>query len=66
MTAAAAPVAASVFGHRAFAFYWIGRIVSILSFQMLMVAIGWQLYAITNSALDLGFLGLASSCRCCS
>ena len=25
--------------------YWIGRIVSILSFQMLMVAIGWQLYS---------------------
>ncbi len=59
MTAAAPPVAASVFGHRAFAFYWIGRIVSILSFQMLMVAIGWQLYSITDSALDLGFLGLA-------
>ncbi|MBX9840569.1 MAG: MFS transporter [Xanthobacteraceae bacterium] len=50
---------ASVFGHRAFAYYWIGRIVSILSFQMLMVAIGWQLYSITGSALDLGFLGLA-------
>jgi hypothetical protein len=26
---------------------------------MLMVAIGWQLYSITDSALDLGFLGLA-------
>jgi MFS family permease len=50
---------ASVFGHRAFAYYWIGRIVSILSFQMLMVAIGWQLYTITGSALDLGFIGLA-------
>ena len=59
MSAAAPPVAASVFGHRAFAFYWIGRIVSILSFQMLMVAIGWQLYSITDSALDLGLLGLA-------
>jgi MFS family permease len=59
VSAAAPTVAASVFGHRAFAYYWIGRIVSILSFQMLMVAIGWQLYAITDSALDLGFLGLA-------
>jgi hypothetical protein len=49
----------SVFGHRAFALFWIGRIVSILSFQMLMVAIGWQLYALTGSALDLGLLGLA-------
>ena len=39
--------------------FWIGRIVSILSFQMLMVAIGWQLYSLTGSALDLGLLGLA-------
>jgi MFS family permease len=55
----AAASSASVFGHRAFAYYWIGRIVSILSFQMLMVAIGWQLYTITGSALDLGLIGLA-------
>ena len=48
-----------MFGHRAFALFWVGRIVSILSFQMLMVAIGWQLYALTGSALDLGLLGLA-------
>ena len=39
--------------------FWIGRIVSILSFQMLVVAIGWQLYAMTGSALDLGMVGLA-------
>jgi MFS family permease len=39
--------------------YWGGRIVSILSFQMLVVAIGWQLYTLTGSALDLGFIGLA-------
>jgi MFS family permease len=49
----------SVFGHRGFALFWVGRIVSILSFQMLMVAIGWQLYALTGSAFDLGLLGLA-------
>src|SRR5581483_2221024 len=48
-----------VWSYRAFALYWVGRIVSILSFQMLMVANGWQLYAITGSALDLGFVGLA-------
>src|SRR5262245_66087418 len=39
--------------------FWIGRIVSILSFQMLVVAIGWQLYTLTGSALDLGLLGIA-------
>ena len=45
-------------------FYWFGRIVSILSFQMLMVAIGWQLYSLTGSALDLGLVASRSSCRC--
>ncbi|MCC6889784.1 MAG: MFS transporter [Hyphomicrobiales bacterium] len=49
----------SAFAYRAFAMFWIGRIVSVLSFQMLMVAIGWQLYAMTGSALDLGLLGIA-------
>ena len=49
----------SAFSHRAFTMFWIGRIVSILSFQMLMVAIGWQLYSLTGSALDLGLLGIA-------
>ena len=39
--------------------FWIGRIVSILSFQMLVVAIGWQLYSLTGSALDLGLFGIA-------
>jgi len=58
LTEPAAPQA-SPFAHRAYALYWGGRIVSILSFQMLMVAIGWQLYTLTGSALDLGFLGLA-------
>jgi MFS family permease len=54
---AAAP--SSVFGYRAFALFFTGRVVSILSFQMLMVAIGWQLYSLTGSALDLGLIGLA-------
>ena len=49
----------SVFRHRAFALYWFSRIASILSFHMLVVAIGWQLYELTGSAFDLGLLGLA-------
>jgi len=49
----------SVFAHRAFALYWFSRIASILSFHMLVVAVGWQLYALTDSAFDLGLLGLA-------
>jgi MFS family permease len=49
----------SAFSYRAFTMFWIGRIVSILSFQMLVVAIGWQLYTLTGSALNLGLLGIA-------
>jgi MFS family permease len=49
----------SAFSYRAFTMFLIGRIVSILSFQMLVVAIGWQLYTLTGSALDLGLLGIA-------
>ena len=49
----------SAFAHRAFTMFWIGRIVSILSFHVMMVAIGWQLYALTGSAFDLGLLGIA-------
>src|SRR5262245_62861179 len=49
----------SAFSYRAFTMFWIGRIVSILSFQMLVVAIGWQLYSLTGNALDLGLLGIA-------
>jgi MFS family permease len=49
----------SAFSYRAFTMFWIGRIVSILSFQMLVVAVGWQLYTLTGSALDLGLLGIA-------
>jgi MFS family permease len=48
----------SPFRHRAFALYWFSRIASILSFHMLVVAVGWQLYELTGSAFDLGLLGL--------
>jgi MFS family permease len=58
MTHTTAPTR-SAFSYRAFTMFWIGRIVSILSFQMLVVAIGWQLYVLTGSALDLGLLGIA-------
>jgi MFS family permease len=58
MTNSTAPTR-SAFSYRAFTMFWIGRIVSILSFQMLVVAIGWQLYTLTGRALDLGLLGIA-------
>jgi MFS family permease len=38
---------------------WIARIFSTSAFQMLSVAIGWQMYALTDSAFQLGLVGLA-------
>jgi MFS family permease len=49
----------SVLGYRAFALYWFSRIASLLAFHMTVVAVSWQLYELTGSALDLGLIGLA-------
>src|SRR4029453_4648642 len=48
-----------VLGHPSFAFLLCSRILANMGFHMLGVAVGWQLYAITGSALDLGLVGLA-------
>jgi len=44
--------------HPPFAFYWFARIFSVVAFAGQGVAVGWHLYALTGSALDLGLLGL--------
>jgi MFS family permease len=38
--------------------FWTARVLSSTSFQMLSVAIGWQMYALTNDAFSLGLVGL--------
>src|SRR5215469_1938163 len=38
--------------------YWCSRLCSMFAFQMLSVAVGWQIYDITHRALDLGLIGL--------
>jgi MFS family permease len=48
-----------VMRHRPFALFWGGRVMSSVAFQMMSVAIGWQVYSITHSAYALGFVGLA-------
>ncbi|NMW25327.1 MFS transporter, partial [Rhodanobacter denitrificans] len=50
--------AASPLQHRAFIAFWFARIASGFGFQMLSVAVGWQIYAITGRAFDLGLIGL--------
>jgi MFS family permease len=39
--------------------YWIGRLCAIFATQMQSVAVGWQIYELTQQPLDLGFVGLA-------
>ncbi|MBS0320983.1 MAG: MFS transporter [Proteobacteria bacterium] len=46
-------------GERVFYRFWCGRLASVFAYQMLSVAVGWQVYALTGSALDLGLIGLA-------
>lgn len=44
---------------RSFALFLCARIATLMAFQMLGVAVGWQIYALTGSAMDLGLVGLA-------
>jgi len=41
-----------------FPLFWLSRVASTAAFQMQAVAIGWQMYALTGSAFDLGLVGL--------
>ena len=58
MTTSSLPATESVFAHRSFAFLWFARVGTIMGYQMLTVAVGWQMYSLTGSALDLGLVGL--------
>jgi MFS family permease len=44
---------------RDFRLWWLAQLASNISFQMLEVAIGWEVYALHRSTLDLGWIGLA-------
>jgi len=47
-----------LFRHQPFLFYFIARIFTEFSFLIGAVAVGWQIYALTNSAFALGMVGL--------
>jgi len=49
---------APLFRHPGFLEYWCSRLNSMFAFQMLSVAVGWQIYDITHRAMDLGLIGL--------
>jgi len=43
---------------RQFVLFWLARLASTMGYQMLALTIGWQIYDLTNSAFDLGLVGL--------
>ena len=45
---------------RDYALLWVALLVSNFGTQMTAVAVGWQVYAIHRSALDLGLVGLCT------
>lgn len=45
--------------YRPFVLFWCARAAASLALQMQVVAVGWQVYDMTGSALDLGLVGLA-------
>jgi len=64
VTAASLPPAAGraderLLAQRPFVLFFGARVAAMLAHQMLAVAVGWQVYTLTGSALDLGFIGLA-------
>lgn len=48
----------AAFRFRAFSFYAIGNLISVIGRLMLMVAVEWEIYARTHSATALGLVGL--------
>ena len=59
MSAALTAGGFGLFRRRAFAFYLGARLFSGLAAQMIIIAVGWQVYHLTGRVLDLGFVGLS-------
>src|SRR5215813_420957 len=49
----------SAFGYQGFRLYWTAQLCTTLATQMQAVAVGWQVYNLTQRPLDLGLVGLA-------
>jgi MFS family permease len=50
--------AASLTQHRSFVLFWCARTLTNGAFMMQGVAVGWQIYELTNDPFDLGLVGL--------
>jgi MFS family permease len=58
MSSVSSTSARALFAHPPFLFYFASRGLSKFCFQIGAVAVGWQVYALTSSAADLGLVGL--------
>ena len=47
--------------YRDYRLYWFGQLISVLGHQMLIMALGWMVYDMTGSRLQLGLLGLVTA-----
>jgi MFS family permease len=52
------PASSSLTAQSPFVLFWLARLASTIGYHMLAVVIGWQIYELTGSALDLGLVGL--------
>ncbi|MGE3910251.1 MAG: MFS transporter [Chloroflexota bacterium] len=52
-------LALAVGRYPSFALLWAGRVLSVVAFNILAVAVGWEIYSLTGDPLDLGLVGLA-------
>ncbi len=48
----------TLLAYPSFVRFWLARLTGVLSNQMLMLAVAWQMYDLTSSAWDLGLVGL--------
>jgi MFS family permease len=58
MSESLSPGTGALFRHQPFLFYFVARVFSEFSFLIGAVAVGWQIYALTDSAFALGMVGL--------
>ncbi len=58
MTTPASSASTRLRRQRSFVLFWCARVAATSAFQMQAVAIGWQIYELTGSALALGLVGL--------
>ena len=52
-------IPAALTAYPSFVRFWFSRIAGTMAQQMVLVALGWHMYDLTGSALDLGWVGLA-------